>query len=96
MWVAALLFFFTAVCNPDDPYACASENYVSDLRWPGGGAYTDYDAVGPYLSLEDCQAARRLVPYQYVGEDEGARKMYPWSDQGESLCWAREVRVRIE
>lgn len=94
MILKALLFFFVAVCNPDDPFACASENYTSE-RWPGDGSYTDYDVLGPYFTVEDCEAAKKFIPYQYTGEGEGMMKMNPWSDQGESQCFAREVSILL-
>lgn len=94
MTLSALLFYFVAVCSVADDTACASENYTAE-RWPGDGAYLDYDVFGPFLSLEDCAAERALVPHRYAGDGEGSQKANPWSEQGESLCYAREIRVTI-
>lgn len=93
MILPVLLFYFIAACNPVDPFSCASENYTAE-RWIGEGAYTDYDIFGPYFTAEDCDAARKEIPNRILDSGgEWPRKLNPWSEQGESLCYAREVRV---
>lgn len=94
MQLAALLFYFVAVCPLADDFACSSDNYTAE-RWPGEGAFTDYDVFGPFFTREDCEAFGKVMPHLYVGDGEGAVKMNPWSEQGESLCYAREIRVTI-
>jgi hypothetical protein len=87
--VVALAFWFVAVCPIEDRYSC--EEYSGPYWYEGRGGY---DVVGPYFTREDCLAARTDKP---VGDKlpDGSWRTNPWSPQGESECYAREIRVAI-
>ena len=91
MTLVALAFWFLAVCNPDMD---TCRRYEDIPMW-GVTADEGWDDDGPYFTLKDCEAARRVKPMGTFLV-MGTALSNPWSEPGESLCYARAIRIVIE